>query len=394
MFRKLVLIFFFIWVVNPSSEAQVRVRIFSGRTAESVLFTVTGGKYEIDTYGSGSLFITKGEMVIISRFNEKIAVKPYNSKGFLCDSIFVKETADDGSFSIRINGNVPVRQYYTGNLNCYPDMGTLLMINSCDIEEYVAGVVRAEGGTGNSQEYIKTQAVIVRTYMYKNFNKHFSDGFNLCDNTHCQVFNGISTDSSIVIAARKTHNLVIIDQDSVLIFSAFHSNCGGETSAAEDVWLSNQPYLKKVNDPYCLTSRNAKWQKSFSSDTWIDYLKRSGFSGNINNLTLFNFEQYTRLPEYRAGSFAIPLRTMRSDLNLRSSFFSVIAKDDSIILNGRGYGHGVGLCQEGAMVMAAKGFDYEHIIDFYYTGVIISDINNAVELPPNPTFWGIKAATY
>lgn len=394
MFRKLVLIFLFIWVVRPSSGAQVRVRIFSDRAAESVLFTVNNGKYEIDTYGSGSLTVIKGDMIIISRFNEKIAVKPRNSKGFLCDSILVKETTDDGSFSLRVNGNVPVRQYYTGNLNCYPDMGTLLMINSCDIEQYVAGVVRAEGGTGNNQEYIKTQAVIVRTFMYKNFNRHFSDGFNLCDNTHCQVFNGISTDSSIVIAARKTHNLVILDQDSILIFSAFHSNCGGETSAAEDVWLSSQPYLKKVNDPYCLTSRNAKWQKSFSSDTWIDYLKRSGFSGKTDDPALFNFEQYTRLPEYRAGSFAIPLRTMRSDLNLRSSFFSVIAKGDSIILNGRGYGHGVGLCQEGAMVMATKGFDYKQIIDFYYTGVIISDINNAVELPPNPTFWGIKAATY
>lgn len=72
---------------------------------------------------------------------------------------------------------------------------------------------------------------------------------------------------------------------------------------------------------------------------------------------------------------------MRSDLNLRSTFFSLNAKNDSIVLTGRGYGHGVGLCQEGAMMMATKGFKYPEIIRFYYTGVIISDIKNAVALP-------------
>jgi stage II sporulation protein D len=78
--------------------------------------------------------------------------------------------------------------------------------------------------------------------------------------------------------------------------------------------------------------------------------------------------------------FSIPLRTIRSDLNLKSTFFSVFTEGDSVILKGRGYGHGVGLCQEGAMVMASNGFKYRDIINFYYTGVIISDIKNAVFL--------------
>lgn len=378
MFRKLVLIFFFISFVSKYSQAQVRVRLFSGRTTESVLFTVINGTYEIDTFRGGSLVITKREPVMISRFNGKIAVKPYGSSGFFCDSVLVKTTAENSSFSLRIRNNVPVTQYYTGNLSCYSDLGTLLMINTCDIEQYVAGVVRAEGGTGKNQEYYKTQAVIVRTYMYKYFNKHTSDGYNLCDNTHCQAFSGISSELSIVAAAKATHNLVILDNDSLLITAPFHSNCGGETSTSEDVWLANLPYLKKVIDPYCLTSLNAKWQKSFRADIWISYMQRSGYTGKPDDLASFNFIQNTRLTEYRAGSFTLPVRTMRTDLDLKSSFFSVKVYGNSIILNGRGYGHGVGLCQEGAMVMAAKGFDYKQIIDFYYTDVIISDIKNAV----------------
>jgi stage II sporulation protein D len=101
----------------------------------------------------------------------------------------------------------------------------------------------------------------------------------------------------------------------------------------------------------------------------------------MDDPSVFNFVQKSRLVDYKTGSFSMPLRSLRSDLNLRSTFFSVYAIGDSIVLKGRGYGHGVGLCQEGAMEMAAKGFNYKQIIDFYYFGVLISDIKNAVALP-------------
>jgi stage II sporulation protein D len=217
--------------------------------------------------------------------------------------------------------------------------------------------------------------------MYKYFDKHLSDGYNVCDNTHCQAFNGLSSDTLLNIAVSETHGQVILDSDSVLIISAFHSNCGGETSSSDDVWLSDQPYLKSVSDPYCRTSRNAVWQKSFTENEWLSYLKRSGDMEQINDPSQLSFSQEERQIYYKTGSFTIPLRTIRSDLNLRSTFFSVYSEADSVILKGRGYGHGVGLCQEGAMVMASKGFKYKDIINFYYSGVFISDIKNAVNLP-------------
>lgn len=386
MFRKLILIQIFIVLISEITFGQVRIRLFSGRPTESVLFTVTGGTYEIDTFERGSNTLTKGEQINVSRFSDKIAVKTSGAKGFLCDSLAINSTAENGTFSLRIISNDPVKQYYSGNLNCYSDLGTLLMINECDIEKYIAGVVMAEGGTGQNHEYFKTQAIIVRTYMYKYFDKHTSDGYNLCDNTHCQAFNGISTDQSIVAAAKETHDLVILDSDNILITAPFHSNCGGETSTSENVWLAKLPYLKKVIDPYCLKSRNAIWRKSMSADVWTNYLKRSGYAGKPDELASFNFVQNSRLTEYHTGSFTLPLKTIRTDLNLRSSFFSIKASGDSIILSGRGYGHGVGLCQEGAMVMASKGFDYKQIIGFYYSDVKISDIKNTVFKPPTTLF--------
>ena len=114
--------------------------------------------------------------------------------------------------------------------------------------------------------------------MYKYFNKHNSDKYNVCDNTHCQAFNGLSSDSLLNEAAIETKGIVILDKDSTLIISAFIQIAEVETASSEDVWLLNQPYLKSVADPYCHFSKNATWQKSFSCVEWVNYLRKSGYT--------------------------------------------------------------------------------------------------------------------
>jgi stage II sporulation protein D len=258
------------------------------------------------------------------------------------------------------------------------------MINDCNVESYIAGVVQAEGGRGKDMEYCKSQAILARTYMYKYFQRHIQDYYNVCDNTHCQAFNGLTSDTMINRAALQTKGLVILDSDNALVISAFHSNCGGETFASEDVWLARQPYLKRKHDPYCTTSHNAIWEKRVSLNSWIGLMKKSGYTGKTDNPAVFTFIQKERENNYRTGSFTMPLSTIRSELNLRSTFFSVIPEGDSILLKGRGYGHGVGLCQEGAMAMAENGLNYTQIIDFYYSDVIITDIKNTLFLTRYP----------
>jgi stage II sporulation protein D len=380
MYRRLILIFLVNILFAMFTFGQVRIRIFTIQSPESALFSVISGSYELRTFNGGSILVNRYEPVLITRYNGQLAVKAIHGRGFTCDSLmFIGKTGND-FFSVRINTGTPVRQFYSGDFLCYPDLGTLLMINSSSIESYIAGVVRAEGGSGRNREYIKTQAIIARTYVYKYFDKHLTDRYNVCDDIHCQAFNGLSTDSMINRAVRETGGQVILAEDKTLIISAFHSNCGGETSPPQDVWLTSQPYLKKVADPYCLSSRNASWKKSLAIKDWISLMERSGYAGETNNPAVFNFSQRTRQPNYKIGSFSLPLNTIRTELNLRSTFFSVIAEGDSIILKGRGYGHGVGLCQEGAMTMAVEGRTCMQIINFYYSNVIITDIKNAVIL--------------
>ncbi len=375
---KSIIIISLLFVKISVCYGQVRIRLFADRTTQSISITVASGTCELNTFNGRSEILQKDEMVLFSKSGEKIAVKSPKTKGFLCDSLLLKAGTDKDRFFIRINGSNPVRQLYSGNLQCKPDFGTLILVNTCDPETYIAGVVRAESGEKKNLEYFKSQAVIVRTYLYRNISKHNTDGFNLCDNTHCQVYNGITTDTLITRAARETEGLVILGPDTTLINSAFHSNCGGETAASEDVWLTDQTYLKRVSDPYCLSSRNAVWRKSLLKDDWMSYLKESGYTGDPDNPALLNFSQLRRMKDIAAGNFSVSLRKVREDLNLRSTWFTASADGDSVILNGRGYGHGVGLCQEGAMVMSEKGFDYKQIINFYYTGVRITDIKEAV----------------
>jgi stage II sporulation protein D len=363
-------------IIPGLCSARVKVRLFSDLKPESVILTVTNGAYTMNSFNGKQVGLAKGDLVMIMKYNGIIAVKVRNANGFSADSVQFTGIAGNDSFSIRNYGGASIAQYYTGDLLCKTDMGTLMMIDNCDEENYIAGVVRAEGGTGKDPEYFRTQAVLVRTYLYKYSGKHASDGYSLCDGTHCQAFNGLSNDTLINRAVITTKDQVITAGDSTLIISAFHSNCGGETASSEDVWLTPVPYLKSVKDPYCRGSKNATWQKKISSEDWNNALHSAGYTGSISSSGA-GFIQNTRQANYRIASFSVPLTSLRNALNLRSTFFSVIPGSDSVTLKGKGYGHGVGLCQEGAMSMAARGFTYRQIIDFYYHGVKILDIKDA-----------------
>lgn len=377
MNRKISIFFFIIFFISESLIGQVRVRIFASQMPSSATLTVVEGKYELDVYDGKSISLTAGDPILLVMYNNRIAVKIKSTMSFMCDSLTVKGLTGNDRFYFRINNGTQGRRLYSGDLQCISDLGILVFINICDVEQYIAGVVRTEGGPGKRIEYLKSQAVIARTFLYKHLDRHMIDRYNLCDNTHCQAFNGICTDTLITRAALETKGMVVLDRDSTLIISAFHSNCGGETSTSDFVWLSAHSYIKKVIDPYCINSPNATWRKSIPLNEWEAYLKKSGFVPTGSPSLSYNFSQLTRQNNYRIGTFSLPFGQIRNDLNLKSAFFSVIKEGNLITFKGRGYGHGVGLCQEGAMVMAARGFKYTDIIGFYYSDIIISDIKNA-----------------
>jgi stage II sporulation protein D len=360
-------------------DAQVRVRLYYGEESESAFLRINDHDHILIVDGKEYLKPEPGNILFISRAGEKIALNILNESGVVADSISLLCETDTSYIDLSVPGLSYSRNEYYGNLTFSSSLGQLKIINTLDMDTYIAGVVQAEGGYKGHPEYFKTQAVIARTYAYLNLGKHALEGFDICDDVHCQVYHGRSVTGIIDKAVSDTKNQVLVDSDTLLIFTPFHSNCGGETVSSAYVWLTGLPYLVSVFDPYCGYSRNAVWKKDISRKDWLDYLISSGRDTLIVSED-FSFNQVSRKHSYESGDIVIPLTVLRSDFGLRSTFFTI--KDNGAILHlqGRGYGHGVGLCQEGAMVMATRGFTYDQILNFYYNKVHITNIDSAIRL--------------
>jgi stage II sporulation protein D len=171
----------------------------------------------------------------------------------------------------------------------------------------------------------------------------------------------------VEIGTEVTEGLVLADEDSVLISAAYHANSGGETRGAEEVWLTGKHYLRPVLDPFSLNQPGAKWKKFIPAGDWIRYLQAKGvFVGELLDTSLLEMPVKHRQDYYLFGQDSLLLSVIRDDYQLRSDFFGVKLEGDQVVLDGRGYGHGVGLSQEGAMEMARKGYRYTAILNYYY----------------------------
>ena len=212
-----------------------------------------------------------------------------------------------------------------------------------------------------------------RTFAFQDIERHIEEGFNLCDGVHCQAFNGKSRQNEIILqSVLATRNNVIVTKDNELITAAFHSNSGGITEDAKNVWVTDLPYLKSVNDPFSLKGKNMHWEKIISRAKWETYLKQHNFYIKGDEKPgYYSCQQKTREQYYRVGLDILSYQRIRKEWLLRSAFFSVYDDGKNITIKGKGYGHGVGMSQEGAMEMSKAGYSYSDIIHFYFRDVKI-----------------------
>lgn len=366
---------FLLVLISVCSHAEVRIRLLYSEPTSQALIRIHDNSHSIQ-FNNGQLKSLKpNQLILLSRAGEKVAVTLHGEVSVLVDSVSIISSEMDSYVELSVEGVLTTGKEYTGKLSISSNLGVLWIINTLDLEKYLGGVVQAEGGYKGHPEYFKAQAVIARTYAYQHFTKHANEGYHLCDDVHCQAYKGRSLTELIGQAVAKTMDQVICDSDSNLILAPFHSNCGGQTMNSGDVWLISLPYLKSVIDPYCGYSRNAVWEKTIPESEWLGVLKTHGEleADTTHNL---NFLQVSRMAKYNYKNIQIPLVSLRTEFNLRSTLFSIKDEGENLKLSGKGYGHGVGLCQEGAMVMAKRGFTSSQIISFYYKDVFLININN------------------
>ncbi|TVR72602.1 MAG: SpoIID/LytB domain-containing protein [Marinilabiliales bacterium] len=378
--RSLYVIIALMLFTVPARPGNFLISLFNEQSLSSIMVSAEKGRYTLTADGNEIGIYGHNELLYIAIRGDSLMVRDQSGPIGVFSRVSFSETLEFSLFGIKPSEPAAERSLYYGNLEVRSEYGRLSIINKVDEHNYLGGVVEAEAGNGWSQMFYMVQAIISRTYLYGNINRHSDEDFHLCDAVHCQVYKGrLTGNETIYEAVSLTEGLVIVNDDNTLITAAFHSNCGGQTVNSEDAWVVYRSYLRSITDPYCRGGRNASWHADIDGDEWQEYLARHGFDPGDTGpgRQSFSLRQPARQSFYTIGEVSIPLRVIRNDWNLRSAWFDIDVSNPSGMLRfrGRGHGHGVGLCQEGAMEMAARGYNFIDILQFYYNGVKVKQID-------------------
>jgi stage II sporulation protein D len=365
------LLFLFLIISNYSfaQSERIDVGILTGKKIMRLLVAPVSDVYSVFAGDSMLTLIKRNDVLSLTYINDSIEVKSIAQTFGKFKSVQIIALAKFSTLKIKpFDGKTET--HLDDDLFLSSGKNSLTIINHVDIDNYVAGVVEAETGYSASDEYYKIQAIMCRTFAFESKGKHKSEGFDLCDREHCQVFKGRNNRKpEIKLAVAATSGIVLVDTTNNLIFAAYHSNCGGQTDYSENVWKTDKHYLKPVIDSFCVSSRNANWEKIISVNDWEKYLVKQNKDYRKPTDSVYCFYQPQRKSDYELFGSKISLTQMRKDLKLNSTFFHVEQDADKIIFSGLGSGHGVGLCQQGAIEMARKGYSYKKILGYYYKGV-------------------------
>ncbi|MBS1806985.1 MAG: SpoIID/LytB domain-containing protein [Acidobacteria bacterium] len=266
------------------------------------------------------------------------------------------------------------------------------------LEDYVQGILAAESSVETELEALKAQAVVSRTFALRNLQRHKSDGYDFCSLTHCQRFVPALADHNkalVIQAASETAGQVIEDDRRQIADVYFHAACGGMTTNLEAIWGAPSPsYLRSVNDDYCTTMSHKSWVQNIPIKDLLRALQsdeRSNVGNQLEAIFITRRDQSgraefvtlegSRRKQLRGWDFALIVNRVLGWNMLKSARFEVNRIGATFSFRGSGFGHGLGLCQEGAHVMARRGMNYQAIIQHYLPGTTLRK-PDSVQLKP------------
>lgn len=308
---------------------------------------------------------------------------------------------ENGSF-VQWNG-----KRYRGELLITPTDSGLLVVNRLTMDDYLRGVVPLEIGNRTSAEMaaVQAQAVAARTYAYKHLND--ARPFDMYATVQDQVYGGIDAEKPVPDTAIATTSDIVVLYNGQPITTPYHSTCGGSTAGVSEVWYdqSDQPYLRPVSDKipgtdnyYCDPSPRFSWTQTYDAVGLRAVMEK--YLANYTNAPKLNLGRITDVREQgRTASgrvAALTVQTESGSYTLRGNDIRFVFRDpkgailnstlfglstatsggevSSLTLNGKGYGHGIGMCQWGAIGRARAGQNYRTILETYYPRTTIGRI--------------------
>lgn len=364
-----------------SLAQQMRIGVLRDYEVKRIVFAYNEGSYNVigDSTEYGTILPNEFvDLAIVS--GNKISLKIGAVEVAVVSKVSLISTRLGHSltYSPRTPASIKERKY-RDDVEITAAATGLTIVNLVDMQNYLGGVVESEGGGGRDLEYYKVQAVMSRTYALKYRDKHAKEGFGLCDRTHCQAYHyQLRFTPLIDTAVRQTAGIVMTDQQNHLVDAYFHANCGGQTSEPDYVWNNKVPYLSTFRDTFCIYTKQATWEKRVSQADWREFLVTQynyPVGDSVLGPMIYTFNQPERTAFFQYPWLGIPLRDIRTKFGLKSTFFNCYPEGSEVVLRGRGYGHGVGLCQEGAMKMAKYRYSYLQILLYYFPGVKVINLD-------------------
>lgn len=264
-------------------------------------------------------------------------------------------------------------------------------VRQVPIEEYVLASILTEVAPAKAdpaavERLFEVQAIVARTYAAANPGRHAARGFDLCATTHCQLVDLRRPETSswraqAERAVSRTAGVVLVHQGRP-IQALFHADCGGHTSAATDVWGGTpRPYLRAMRDDLPTGASHQTWRFEAGTRDLLTALNRDARTSVGRRLSAIEISQRDaagrilqirlrggRDTTVRAEDFRTAVTREFGVRSLRSAWFDVARTRDRFVFEGRGFGHGVGLCQLGVQARVALGASALSVLALYYPG--------------------------
>ncbi len=271
-------------------------------------------------------------------------------------------------------------RWYRGRAQLVPQDNGLTAINVVDVEDYLYSVVGSESPASWPLDALRAQAVAARSYVLYRQGQSRNPLYDVGTTTRWQVYKGVEAEAPSTIQAVHDTLGQVLTYGGRVIEAVFHASSGGHTENVEDVWNSALPYLRGVPD-FDQSAPVFRWSKSFSV---AEISQRLTGVGQVRAVEAIAMTPQGRVRSARVvgdqGSRTMTGDQIRKALDLRSSLFTVTptnslfslgglttgGQPDSFQVEGRGFGHGLGLSQWGAFGMASQGFGYQTILGHFY----------------------------
>ncbi len=367
-----------------------------GVSVGAAAFTLGGGAALLVTQPDGSPFtrIPAGEVWRVVPAGAELAL--INATGGALPRAGALTVGPAEGAVVRTGG----RDYH-GTLDLLRDRTGLTLVNRVGLEDYIAGVVGGEMGRRDSSELeaLRAQAVASRTYALRNMGRWRSQGFDFYGTVADQVYTGVRGENPLARDAVADTRGMVLTYGGAPIDAFFFSTCGGHTATGTEAFRgAARPYLRSIADvdgaghAYCSGSPRFRWREEWSGAELRRTLEKtlvasglapSGRVGRILRVRTSGRTESGRVAQLEittsAGAVEVDGQQIRSVLRLpggdilRSNAFDLTAtyaagQVSRLVADGRGAGHGVGMCQWGAVGRARAGQRFPEILAAYFPG--------------------------